>query len=166
MTAGVAHAAPTLYAGASTGSSYNVGNTLDAHEGQIADIDNRTIDNTADIGALEEATGGISRSADGTTNIAGDTSQIGNSSQLGDSYQAGNATTVGNQTTYGLTSTGALDVNGSATFNSGADITGTLDVDGSADIDGNLTVDGNTTCLLYTSPSPRDRQKSRMPSSA
>ena len=25
---------------------------------------------------------------------------------------------------------------------------------------------GNTTCLLYTSPSPRDRQKSRMPSSA
>ena len=26
--------------------------------------------------------------------------------------------------------------------------------------------DGNLTCLLYTSPSPRDRQKSRMPSSA
>ena len=25
---------------------------------------------------------------------------------------------------------------------------------------------GNTCCLLYTSPSPRDRQKSRMPSSA
>ena len=24
----------------------------------------------------------------------------------------------------------------------------------------------NTSCLLYTSPSPRDRQKSRMPSSA
>ena len=24
----------------------------------------------------------------------------------------------------------------------------------------------NTNCLLYTSPSPRDRQKSRMPSSA
>ena len=29
---------------------------------------------------------------------------------------------------------------------------------------GNINVDG--TCLLYTSPSPRDRQKSRMPSSA
>ena len=31
-----------------------------------------------------------------------------------------------------------------------------------------LTVDsdGTVTCLLYTSPSPRDRQKSRMPSSA
>ena len=25
---------------------------------------------------------------------------------------------------------------------------------------------GSDTCLLYTSPSPRDRQKSRMPSSA
>ena len=25
---------------------------------------------------------------------------------------------------------------------------------------------GDTVCLLYTSPSPRDRQKSRMPSSA
>ena len=25
---------------------------------------------------------------------------------------------------------------------------------------------GNEVCLLYTSPSPRDRQKSRMPSSA
>ena len=25
---------------------------------------------------------------------------------------------------------------------------------------------GDNTCLLYTSPSPRDRQKSRMPSSA
>ena len=27
-------------------------------------------------------------------------------------------------------------------------------------------VQHNTSCLLYTSPSPRDRQKSRMPSSA
>ena len=28
------------------------------------------------------------------------------------------------------------------------------------------TQTGSRTCLLYTSPSPRDRQKSRMPSSA
>ena len=28
------------------------------------------------------------------------------------------------------------------------------------------TMDSYKTCLLYTSPSPRDRQKSRMPSSA
>ena len=27
-------------------------------------------------------------------------------------------------------------------------------------------INGSKTCLLYTSPSPRDRQKSRMPSSA
>ena len=30
----------------------------------------------------------------------------------------------------------------------------------------NSLKDQNNTCLLYTSPSPRDRQKSRMPSSA
>ena len=29
-----------------------------------------------------------------------------------------------------------------------------------------ILVDGDSPCLLYTSPSPRDRQKSRMPSSA
>ena len=29
-----------------------------------------------------------------------------------------------------------------------------------------LAVDEDGSCLLYTSPSPRDRQKSRMPSSA
>ena len=29
-----------------------------------------------------------------------------------------------------------------------------------------LKLEGSTSCLLYTSPSPRDRQKSRMPSSA
>ena len=31
---------------------------------------------------------------------------------------------------------------------------------------GTLIISGTGTCLLYTSPSPRDRQKSRMPSSA
>ena len=38
----------------------------------------------------------------------------------------------------------------------------TLDSDG----DGILDPDDIFPCLLYTSPSPRDRQKSRMPSSA
>mgnify|MGYP003324615432 CR=1 FL=1 len=38
-----------------------------------------------------------------------------------------------------------------------------LDLNGSELI---LDVDADTSCLLYTSPSPRDRQKSRMPSSA
>ena len=31
---------------------------------------------------------------------------------------------------------------------------------------GNLEINYGKHCLLYTSPSPRDRQKSRMPSSA
>ena len=34
------------------------------------------------------------------------------------------------------------------------------------DVSGNATYAINKSCLLYTSPSPRDRQKSRMPSSA
>ena len=33
-------------------------------------------------------------------------------------------------------------------------------------VGGNLTAENIKACLLYTSPSPRDRQKSRMPSSA
>ena len=36
-------------------------------------------------------------------------------------------------------------------------------------VDGDIRIDGTgdlNACLLYTSPSPRDRQKSRMPSSA
>ena len=33
-------------------------------------------------------------------------------------------------------------------------------------VNDNNTVYQNSSCLLYTSPSPRDRQKSRMPSSA
>ena len=43
---------------------------------------------------------------------------------------------------------------------------------GSNDLDNNLTLTGgwssgdNCACLLYTSPSPRDRTRSRMPSSA
>ena len=32
--------------------------------------------------------------------------------------------------------------------------------------DGELYLEESKSCLLYTSPSPRDRQKSRMPSSA
>ena len=41
-------------------------------------------------------------------------------------------------------------------------------VDGDEDgaVDGDADVDEGASCLLYTSPSPRDRQKSRMPSSA
>ena len=48
-------------------------------------------------------------------------------------------------------------------------IAGTVaaDRDGDGYVDGYYTADGiYHACLLYTSPSPRDRQKSRMPSSA
>ena len=38
--------------------------------------------------------------------------------------------------------------------------------DQSSEVNLATTNDVNTACLLYTSPSPRDRQKSRMPSSA
>ena len=41
----------------------------------------------------------------------------------------------------------------------------TMDYDFRGGYDFRFTVQGNN-CLLYTSPSPRDRQKSRMPSSA
>ena len=43
------------------------------------------------------------------------------------------------------------------------------EIRGSAYLEGPIqmgTADAFTTCLLYTSPSPRDRTRSRMPSSA
>ena len=46
------------------------------------------------------------------------------------------------------------------------DLNGALDVSGASQFSGAVTVGVDDTCLLYTSPSPRDRQKSRMPSSA
>ena len=45
------------------------------------------------------------------------------------------------------------------TFHSGLSII--IEANGDTEVD-----DHHVTCLLYTSPSPRDRQKSRMPSSA
>ena len=43
---------------------------------------------------------------------------------------------------------------------------GTFSTTGSTTAGGHIDIEGKNTCLLYTSPSPRDRQKSRMPSSA
>ena len=42
----------------------------------------------------------------------------------------------------------------------------TLRVNGTAELDASPELLEHLACLLYTSPSPRDRQKSRMPSSA
>ena len=50
-----------------------------------------------------------------------------------------------------------------------SDSTALLKVSGQVVADLNRHLDNGTSvnsCLLYTSPSPRDRQKSRMPSSA
>ena len=38
--------------------------------------------------------------------------------------------------------------------------------DAGLDVDSILAFEGTVTCLLYTSPSPRDTERSRMPSSA
>ena len=49
----------------------------------------------------------------------------------------------------------------------GSTITFDTGATGNTALTGNLTVAGTTTtCLLYTSPSPRDKRQSRMPSSA
>ena len=56
-----------------------------------------------------------------------------------------------------ITDTTPLDVSDGVYF---------ISVDGSAALLLNVEKDNSVDCLLYTSPSPRDRQKSRMPSSA
>ena len=47
-----------------------------------------------------------------------------------------------------------------------ADYKPTLTLSGSKSIESTNKLTNQSGCLLYTSPSPRDRQKSRMPSSA
>ena len=99
-------------------------------------------DNNLSVGANADISGNLSVDGDTTLGINhdDDTSVSGGLTVGGNSTTYGSSTTTNNATTYGTTWTGALTVNGGADFNSD--------------------------CLLYTSPSPRDRQKSRMPSSA
>ena len=71
----------------------------------------------------------------------------------------------------GNTGTGSIDMTGN-TLNNVAFPTSEQDVATKTYVDSNSAADkvsksGDTmTCLLYTSPSPRDRTRSRMPSSA
>ena len=51
-------------------------------------------------------------------------------------------------------------------YNTGSLISGTTQVGDIAVSEADVEYSANYGCLLYTSPSPRDRQKSRMPSSA
>ena len=69
-----------------------------------------------------------------------------------DNIKSRTGTTVTIPDSQNLTVTGGLTVTGSQTFGAGA----TLDLQG----------ENINSCLLYTSPSPRDRTRSRMPSSA
>ena len=58
----------------------------------------------------------------------------------------------------------SVNINGiihNSPINNASKVTGLLDLYANS-----ATGNTNKTCLLYTSPSPRDRQKSRMPSSA
>ena len=74
----------------------------------------------------------------------------------------------------GITGAGSINVTGvitAASFSgSGAGLTG-IDATSIKDPAGNVKIQAQAsgaiyTCLLYTSPSPRDRTRSRMPSSA
>ena len=85
---------------------------------------------------------------------------------------SGIGVTISNQLdTTNLKVSGVSTFTGAIDANANVDIAGNLDVDGHTELD-NVNISGLTTaallnvCLLYTSPSPRDRQKSRMPSSA
>ena len=65
----------------------------------------------------------------------------------------------------------SINVSGAATFTGSVSIGGTLTYEDVTNIDsvGMITARAGinvTGCLLYTSPSPRDRTRSRMPSSA
>ena len=79
---------------------------------------------------------------------------------------------IGNtQPTKELDVTGAGNFSGDVTVGNNLTVGGALlgNVQGTltGNVSGTLQGNSNTTvCLLYTSPSPRDRQKSRMPSSA
>ena len=78
-----------------------------------------------------------------------------------------NELTFTNEKPYVIYGFAAVGSNKTLTVNAGARVhfhanSGIIVADqGSMQVNGELS-----TCLLYTSPSPRDRQKSRMPSSA
>ena len=69
---------------------------------------------------------------------------------------------------FGLSGAGGDDMPLTITFTSAANVTGLSFnwVFASEEFEGSPILRDAVACLLYTSPSPRDRQKSRMPSSA
>ena len=72
-----------------------------------------------------------------------------------DNIKGRTGTTVNIPDSNNLSVSGSLNVTGVTTFSSGAE----LNLQG-------VNLNSGSSCLLYTSPSPRDRTRSRMPSSA
>ena len=64
------------------------------------------------------------------------------------------------------TAVNSIPANRADGMGSGSQTAGLLAAGNPGGMTSTLTYDGTNCCLLYTSPSPRDRQKSRMPSSA
>ena len=81
----------------------------------------------------------------------------------GPNTSAGIATGAPASDMYGVTWTGTSPDTGSATYRNLSNVTPYVPTERNAST---ITIAPASTCLLYTSPSPRDRQKSRMPSSA
>ena len=81
--------------------------------------------------------------------------------------QSGTATQVGeNGDTINVPSGATLNINSGATIANNGTATGfDTDTNDKVKVSSNDTTQIQT-CLLYTSPSPRDRTRSRMPSSA
>jgi len=106
---------------------------------------------TAEINA---ATGDLQ--LDGNLELEGD---IGIAADTNLLQLAANALTINGTLGCGaITSTGAISDGAASTFTTGTTI-GTLTL-------ANGSITDSSGCLLYTSPSPRDRTRSRMPSSA
>ena len=152
-----------------------VGGALDA---TTTGLFTGTINNTGTITSEGDSgtTGGFRAvngvSFQGTLNNSGTISGVQNGVYFGNAVAAGGADhTGGVVNNLGVISSDSrafnLDGNGLTVNNhgdilaTGAQRNGTFYVDGTAD---NFTL--NNSCLLYTSPSPRDQRGSRMPSSA
>ena len=102
----------------------------------------------------------------GSTSFAGSTALVNGTLATGTNFDATNSTflvngaltagTTFNATSSNVTVSGSMGVGSSAVFDSNSNLT----------LNPGATMNVGSTCLLYTSPSPRDRTRSRMPSSA
>ena len=84
-----------------------------------------------------------------------------------ENYDTHDINSTGIITATGANITGNMTVGGVLTYEdvTSIDSVGLITARNGIDCNGDLDVDGHT-CLLYTSPSPRDVEESRMPSSA